>query len=1441
MLKPIVKSLLKENIDKLPEGSTYASEAVAPMLVKKGVKQEELDYAAMNLPEGRVSKEQLQAAEAGRSDFWTVKEPNPQYARVAPEGMANNPTYRERVYQLSTAGDPSQFSDAGALIASRFTASAHFPSVPNYLMHARGVDDTFEGFESRIVYEIQSDLHQAASQTAKEHKKVTGEAHPTRGYESFDLGDRRESIKAVIEEFDAGIATVSRTDDRGQNDLVDTFQENLVELFPDKEEEIYNMDVWPGMTTDDIAGILELGNVPKSPLEKQWLRKGLEQELVLAMEEGRTQLVIPIAGVGTKQLHRSKGVQKWYETQVVNTMKKLAKQTGSHFEMVTPSPNQLPASLSRLDKAEVQGLIGHIDFNTISATQTRELLSLLPDDIAEHIYDRTSLGMPSSEIIRELYRDTPPTQADARRYLNTFMEHGYADSTTELRRELGITTELQSLMFDNVRDLDMPIRVAVNSALDELYPQVDANTFAVIRPQRNYVEDPEVFADKFGDLIAQHRELSSIVTEEMEPKLKASLDAENAQIQKDLQELEGGKAKLPDFTMYSTPVGGAFVAYKAYQAGMSEEQVHEQLRAHKFDAEDIAEIDRRVNVIRQGVAAGKTEEELRTMMEGREPKANLQSSEPAKIDFKGSVDKDIIKGGGYAYNMSEEGAAFSNYQTNPATGTSMFGGYDISKLKDPKVAAYDTLVDPNSAMTPQELVSNMRVLYPTMVSDAYTTIPGWFGNQEAKQRYDHARESSRERMKVLAKEYGLDLVWSKDDPVAGSRFLVATEQGNVDITPGLWEDLKKSSGEIAGGVAGGIMGAKTAAAAAPPVAPIIGPFSKPAAGFLGGMAGGAVGAMVGSQIDYLSSAIKLQEEMEAQAIAYRSLNAMEAGVIGDTVAWPALKMLGFGWRGIKNAKDLVMGGNPKGAYEAIKDITFLDDAQADEIVRQFERHSQLEGTPIEKRIQAITLSQPGMQNLVEAAGSLHPKASSTVSNYVLTRGEDVLARTADLSDEQVPRMLVQDLQNYVLDTKDAYATVKAQATQTKNAQNFDFDFEELAIQPVLDSLSSKITDPTVKARFLLQMERINNMSESRTFGDLIELRQTVNDFLFNKRIVKADDQATLRTVVDEIDEAIRSGAGSVVENPEKWLKDWATVRADYSRMKGVEKTAMYRAMFDKNGKVRPIQPATVVKALGKYITSLDGSFEEVMAMMPTKSRQLYEGAVVDALAQRFTDGADSGMRATHFPLLADELSKISLTTPDARAAKTALMEMAEVFKNDVFLARSSGQINIPKFQSFLTADPVVRAKFEVASGVFNFVKSKFPGDANKKLALVRMTAKLLDKPLDNKLLNDVMAEVYDDVNMTKAIQDMQQAVAKDRMKQLDVGTPKVRIYKNGKFTGTGNFNTVPQHRILTIAQAKEIAEANALTLDSKSLDAVLKQHGYLAIMQGTDRVRMLGD
>ena len=466
--------------------------------------------------------------------------------------------------------------------------------------------------------------------------------------------------------------------------------------------------------------------------------------------------------------------------------------------------------------------------------------------------------------------------------------------------------------------------------------------------------------------------------------------------------------------------------------------------------------------------------------------------------------------------------------------------------------------------------------------------------------------------------------------------------------------MKKSTGEIVGAVAGGIAGAKTGAATAPPVLPVIGPLSKPFGAIIGAVSGSWLGAMGGSQADYLYQAMKLQEDMEAEAMSYRALNALEAAAIGEIIGYPVVKGLGTGWKGIVAAKDAVLGGESKRAYQALKDTTFLSDDQISAIVQNLEKHANLSGNEYEKGVQAVALTEPGMQDLVRAASSTHPLAGSATAHTVTARAADVLSQTATLTDEQVPRMITQDLQNYVSDVKDQYSRVKELATQSPKGLNFNWDFEELAIQPVMDQLEKKITDPATREKFLLHMRRINTMSESRTYGDLIELRQITNDFLYNRRITKADDKQMLRGVIDKIDEAIIDGAPAVLEQPKKWLKDWSKARMDYSKMKQVEKSTMYRAMFNKDGTMRAIQPETVIKALGKYITSIDGSFEELMTKMPIEGRKMYEGAVVDSLAKRYTAGVDKGTKAIHFPLLADELKKINFTTPDARATKKAI-------------------------------------------------------------------------------------------------------------------------------------------------------------------------------------------
>lgn len=882
-------------------------------------------------------------------------------------------------------------------------------------------------------------------------------------------------------------------------------------------------------------------------------------------------------------------------------------------------------------------------------------------------------------------------------------------------------------------------------------------------------------------------------------KVASSTGAEFSTVSKDGVEYAAIKPSSNPKTP-PAPLAGAFVAYEASQAGVPEDQVIAKLKERGYDDDDLEELQARLNVIKEASAAGMPLADIRTKMEAKEIVTKVESSIPRDLS-------PYLTG---KWNADEDSYSYTT----------------------PKKDRYAELTSGDN-MTVKQLVSSLKTLKPTLTSDLLTTIPAYFGNKEAKQRYDVARNASRDHIIKLAKEnYNVDLIW-EDRDVGNEGWYAQTPEGLVEVTPSFMQDLGKQAGEIVGGVGGAIAGAVAGAKLAPNTL-----YSK-----LGGaVIGSLIGATAGSQADYLYEAMRLHTDVEAEAMAYKALNASEMAIIGEAVGYPIAKGLGVGWKGITAAKDFIAGGQSKAAYDALKNSTFLSDDQISEIVTQLERLAPLEGNKYDKAIQAVALTEPGMQSLVTSAGTIKPLASAVTAKQVSKRAEEVLEQTALLTDDQVPRMFAQDLSNYVTDVKKYYGDVKAVATQSPYGNDFKWDFNELAINPVLDSLSNKITDPVTKEKFVLQMQRVNSMSESRSFGDLLELRQLTNDFLYNKNVVKADDRKTLRSVIAKIDSAIEEGAPEVVANPAKWLDDWADARSKYAKMKQVEKTALYKAVFDKNGKMRPIQPEVVVNALGKYSTALDGSFEEVMSKLPMTGRKMYEGAVIDNLANKYTAGVAKGAKAVHFPLLADELRKVNFTTPEARATKQALIEMSEVFKNDVQLASAGGHVTIPKFQSYLTADPVVRAKFEIATNMFHVVKSRLPGDANKQLALIKQTAKLLAKPLDAKAFKEVSEAAYGDINLTKQLLELQQEAARAKASGKDLESPSVKVYPGGKLKGTGSTSTsIPMHRVLTIDQAKEIADTEALTLDSKALDSVLVKYGYKAIMQGSDRIRILED
>ena len=189
------------------------------------------------------------------------------------------------------------------------------------------------------------------------------------------------------------------------------------------------------------------------------------------------------------------------------------------------------------------------------------------------------------------------------------------------------------------------------------------------------------------------------------------------------------------------------------------------------------------------------------------------------------------------------------------------------------------------------------------------------------------------------------------------------------------------------------------------------------------------------------------------------------------------------------------------------------------------------------------------------------------------------------------------------------------------------------------------------------------------------------------------------------------------------------------------------------------------------------------------------------------------------------------------------MTLAEVFKNDIPLAQSTGNIQIPKFQSFLTTDPVVRAKFEIASGMFRFVKSMAPSKAARTTTLVNKTAKVLENPINSKSIKELVEELDGAINIDEQLQNLVSEATKAKAVTGDIGAPRAKLYGDGKVLSTkakGKQQSIPLHRIASIEEVQRIADTNGINKsDRKALDQALRDQGYSAVQLGSESVRRI--
>lgn len=774
-----------------------------------------------------------------------------------------------------------------------------------------------------------------------------------------------------------------------------------------------------------------------------------------------------------------------------------------------------------------------------------------------------------------------------------------------------------------------------------------------------------------------------------------------------------------------------------------------------------------------------------------------------------------------------DGVSLTNVGPKPAEGpANLMEAYRATPeaIKARRETAYSKLVQPNEAMTARDLVSSLQVLEPARVF-ATERAMGWLGNKDKQAKVENAVNASVAKIKQLAAKHNIELEFQD------GKYFAKTPEGQwKEVTPGFWDEMVAATGEVSGGLAGAAAGF----ALAPP---------HPYAKLAGGAIGGIVGAAAGSQFDYLQQAMRLSEDMNAKVALHKALSAAEMGVIGEVVGYPLAKGAGLAVKGgaslvngMNTVRQNLANGNTDGALTALKDTLFVTDQEAEELVKRLGEVTAVPGsTAKEQAIAATALTKPGAEALVQTAVSKSPKASQALVQSVDKRAQDLMATAAEFKGEDVGKLLREDLGNYVKDVKKFYGDTKA---QTALARPMTFNYDKLAVEPLLETLESRIQDPTVLTQFLNKAKAIRDTSDSRQFGDLLELRQNVNDFLFNRSIASAKDKEAIRAVVTNIDSAIEEAAEKVMPNADKWLDDFAVAKAKYAQMMRTQENVLVKAL--QNPK---ITEADIGNQLVKHMQTLDGTFETVMSKLPANARKRAEAAVQDTLIQKYTAGTAGGLRATNFPRLAEELDKIVFTTPESRKLKLAIGRLAETFTNDVQLARATGKLNFARPSGFMADDVVSKFKYQAAQSLFQEAQRYLPTERGRGLALIAKTAELLENPMHVKTVKEIMADVADTANIPETLRQLQVAEARAVAAGKDAGAAKVKLYGDGtelKTTGPGKEQSIPIHRIATSDVLRDIADSEGIALsNTKALYNRLKQRGYKAVATGSDRVKVL--
>lgn len=679
-----------------------------------------------------------------------------------------------------------------------------------------------------------------------------------------------------------------------------------------------------------------------------------------------------------------------------------------------------------------------------------------------------------------------------------------------------------------------------------------------------------------------------------------------------------------------------------------------------------------------------------------------------------------------------------------------------------------------------EEAGRLKSKYENMYSKASTTaksIQGYLGNEEARAEAKTEVKFLKDNLLKELKNQGIDARYNEDD-----NLVVVKDGQEIEADSTILQDIWNAKAEYAGGVSGAIYGARAGGT----IGAMSGPVGAAIGSVAGGVIGGATGAMLGKGADIAMNQLSIIEKIDEDLVYQQMYEAGIVDVVGGVIGTGVVKVGSLVGKPIKHIYNRIVDGNIDGAYDFAMQHFNLTDAQAREIVQGIQAKLGIaKGTAQdltkEDVLKTLTLTQAGGEAIVKSTDIFDPVASARVANQVFTRAKELKAASSELSTDNIHQIVNKNLDRYIKNVEDYYVAVKTAGKDF--TEGFTFDYEKTGLQPILNDIGTKIEDPRIAQGYANLMERIGDASSGRTFEDLVDLRQLVNEVKFNSGNLSRVHTEKLDLIKDSIDKEITNAAETYIPNSKEWLNSWANAKSSYSEMKSLQKNVLFKAL------TRPgISNDQVAKSLSKYIgantDNLTGInvFNQVMDKLPKNVRSRVDGVVLDTLVEKYSIGTIGGNRAVHFPTLAQEIGKISWrnSSPKVQQLTRTINKMSEIFKNDVNLAQVSGQINIPKRQSYLTTDPIVRLKFELASSMFNYVKQLAPGEKANALALLDNTSKFLENPLSSKTVKDLYSKLPKDRRLFR------EKLAFDELRNKMANEYLLRKQKLAELQGTDN-------------------------------------------------------